>query len=87
VSIENCLLDVMQVSFHSSSSISSSNAPSIIILPYLQQPSATWDISVCSYSITVTGAVRLAACIIYILVGRSENFVDDVGSFDSEHCV
>jgi hypothetical protein len=75
----------MQVSFHSSSS--SSNAPNIIILPYLQQPSARWDISVCNYSITVTGAVRHAACIIYMLVGRSEIFVDDVGSFDSEHCV
>jgi hypothetical protein len=46
-----------------------------------------WDISVSNYSIIVTGAVRHAACISNILVGRSKNFVDDVGSFGSEHCV
>jgi hypothetical protein len=46
-----------------------------------------WDISVSNYSVTVTGAVRHAACIINMLVRRSENFVDDVGSFGSEHCV
>jgi hypothetical protein len=62
-------------------------ASSYIILPYLQQPIAMWDISVCNYSITKTPAVRHAACITYILVGTSENFVDDVGSFDFEHCV
>jgi hypothetical protein len=59
------------------------NAPRIIIVPYLQHPSVMWDIPVCNYSRTVTGAVRHAACFRYILVQRRENFVDDVGSYDS----
>ena len=72
VYIENCVLDVMQVSYHSSSS---SDAPIIIILPYLKQPSAMWGISVCNYSITLTGAVRHAACITHILLGEAKTLL------------